>query len=93
MDSDRNDTRKALEGHEPGQWGLPEGTPLGVDLKPVMLTEAERRVTFRALNVMAWIAEMGADWVVLDDHDAEALRRLARVVLPEGIGIDLEPGE
>jgi hypothetical protein len=82
--------------NDPDKWGLDLPlTPdsLGVDLSPVHLTQAEKRAAFRALNVLAWIASLGADWAVLDGQDADSLRTLARVILPEGIGIELEAGE
>lgn len=65
---------------------------LGVNVTKVPLTDMERRVTFRALRVTALLVEMGAEWAEAG-MDADAMRRLARVYLPEGVGVELEDGE
>ena len=64
--------------------GAPCREDLGIE--PVYLTPMQKRIVFRALNVTALLVEMGADWI--DIQDADAVRELARVVLPEGIGVE-----
>ena len=79
--------------HDPDAWGLPELGPLtpeslGVDLEAVHLTARERRTIFRAVNILAWLVELGFHTKLdqpLDTTDADELRHLARTVLPEGI--------
>lgn len=58
----------------------------GAGVTVVPLTDKQRRVIFRALNVTALLVEMEVDWATTDGVEHEELRMLAREVLPEGIG-------
>ena len=61
----------------------------------VLLTDAEARSAFRALNVLAWLMSLGFETqfdTPFDISDADELRTLARVICAEGVG-DLGAGE
>jgi len=66
--------------------GPPRREDLGV--RVVLLTDRQARTIFRAVNILAWLVELGFHTKLdqpLDTTDADELRHLARTVLPEGI--------